>query len=456
MAMLTMLFQLPMPELGRIVKLVSYVVYVIFFSVTVIFAAIVTAGVTWASVIFLLAAVILFFWILMNLPLSFSTMPAEPEIAAAVDTGKPDETFAIESEGTGAVSPALTPKQRYLTIARIMVNKWNFWIDCFVLMFYAMMCVLSYYDGNKENPWWLFGFIWIFAALMQSLQQLGRIDFLPVSRKLIFGITMTPVIAAIIVGILFGLLAVAVNPENDRLINYYGGRLQIPKEFYEITDDGPPPVLASIWGEFHEPEAYPLYRGSRRYIYKPFDTGPGSSPRFIALQIDRALEAVHGIERDPLDRYEEIGEGSDAASSDCCAGVSRSTGMYSETRSRVFALAGIFSAAFYFLIISLQIRYGGRGGPRSPGNFIVPASIILILVIIAAVVIAGRAGICNTSFVEAVPSIYMRKIADTVPFSTAFLWTAFAAVCVAGYFMLQGAYKRFEAPLAQQARKKAF
>ncbi len=457
MAMLTMLLQLPSMELGHIVKLVPYVVYAIFISFVVVFATLITVGISIASWVFLLAAVILALWILMKLPPSFSIMPVEPDPA----TQDPEDPVAASEQksaasGAAAVSPALTPFRLYFTIAHTMVNRWSYWMDCVLLVFYSMMAVLSYYDGAKENPWWLLGFIWIFAALMQSVQMLNKIDSLPVSRRLLFGMTMTPIIFAMLLGMGFGFLTVTLQPDSKKLISYYDSSLQIPKEFYEITEEGPPPVLTSMWGEVHEPEAYPFFAGSDRYIYKPFDTGPESSPRFIALQIDRAAEAVHGIERDPLEKYGDLDDGSETAGSQWRDNITKSIGRSSDTRSRVFALAGILSAAFYSLVISLQIRYGGRSGPKSPGNFIVPAAVIIIFLIIISVVVAGRAGLCKPSFVEAVPSIYARGIVDALPFSTPVLWTVFAAVCVTGYFLLQSAFRRFEAPLAQQARKKAF
>ncbi len=55
MAMLTMLLQLPMLELGRITRLGSYAAYTGFIAAVVVFAAMVTVGVTWASWLFLLA-----------------------------------------------------------------------------------------------------------------------------------------------------------------------------------------------------------------------------------------------------------------------------------------------------------------------------------------------------------------------------------------------------------------
>ena len=111
--------------------------------------------------------------------------------------------------------------------------------------------------------------------------------------------------------------------------------------------------------------------------------------------------------------------------------------------------------AFYSVVIALQMRYGGRSGSKHPSNFIVPGVVIILLFIIISVVLAGRAGLCKPSFVEAVPSIYMRKASDVIPFSTGLLWAVFSVACAAGYLMLQSAYRRFEAPLAQASNRQS-
>lgn len=464
MALLTMLLQLPSLELARIVRMGSYVVYAIFVSFVVVFATILTIGVSWSSWVFLLAAVIIALWTLMNLPASFSSMPAEPDRAGTAEVEERVEATSntknstvsdnMESVHAAAVSPVLTPFRLHLNIARALINKWNFWLDCLMLVFYSLMVVSSYYNGSRDDPWWLFGFIWIFAAIFQSLPMLRKIDFLPVSRSRLFAIAMLPIIISILAGMGIGWLSVALQSGEHRLISYYDSQLQIPKEFYGLTEDGPPPVLTSIWGEFHEPESYPLYKGSRVHVYKPFDTGPESSPRFIALQIDRAAETIHGIVRDPLERYEDLDGGFIEAASGCCFKVMKSIGRNSDTRSRVFALAGILSVAFYSVVIALQLRYAGRSGKKL-SNFIVPGVVIILLLIIISVVLAGRAGLCKPSFVEAVPSIYMRKASDVIPFSTGLLWAVFIVACAAGYLVLQSAYRRFEAPLAQASNRQS-
>jgi hypothetical protein len=453
MAALLLLLQLPFMELGRAVKTVPFAVYAVFVSVVVVSAAVLTAGLPWAPWIFVLVAATSALWILIHLPASFSTMPLEPDVGGEIESSARKEAKTtdepVDVASSAAVSPAITPVRRQIMLARVLINKWNYWLDCLLLVFYALMTVSAYYDVSRDNPWWLFGYIWIFAALMQSISRLKKIDFLPVKRSALFAMVMIPIITAIIIGAGIGRIALVAQPQEHRLISFYDGRLQIPLEFYELSTNGPPPALTSIWGEHLQPESHPLFEGSQIHIYRPYDTGPDSSPRFIALQIDRAVEAVHGIEHNPLDKYDDLDEEFLSAAGERSFTVRKSIGRNSETRSRVFALAGILSAAFYATIISLQIRFGGR---RRGWNFLVPASVILIMIVIGSIVLAGRAGLCNPSFVEAVPPILLRSAVEAIPLSTAALWTVFALVCVLGYLALQSAFSSFEASIAKTSK----
>jgi hypothetical protein len=110
----------------------------------------------------------------------------------------------------------------------------------------------------------------------------------------------------------------------------------------------------------------------------------------------------------------------------------------------MFAVLGITVSLFYFVLISLQIRYSQS---HKAAFFLVPGAVVLILLIIGSVVAADRAGLTDASFDEAIPLIAARKAAEAVPLSTPVMWILFAAVCVLGYFMLEAAYKRFEPPL---------
>ena len=97
-------------------------------------------------------------------------------------------------------------------------------------------------------------------------------------------------------------------------------------------------------------------------------------------------------------------------------------------------------------MILLQLRYYRATFLRRYYVLSAPAPVILIMLIAGLVVAMERAGLTNAKAVEAVPSIFMRKIAESIPLGTAVLWMIFFSVCAFGYFLLQSAFQKIEAP----------
>jgi hypothetical protein len=73
----------------------------------------------------------------------------------------------------------------------------------------------------------------------------------------------------------------------------------VPLRVYRVAWDGRPPAVTSPWGESRAAESIPIVRGGRAVIWNPFSAPEGSSARFVALQISRAVEAVYGASITP-------------------------------------------------------------------------------------------------------------------------------------------------------------
>jgi hypothetical protein len=321
-----------------------------------------------------------------------------------------------------------------------MMNSWNVWLMAGLMLLYSLIIVVSYYDGKKDNPYVLFMFVWIFTIIFHGVTRLYRMDHLPVGRRTLFAHAFLPIIIAGILGVASGRIIVATDDHGMSMVNFYRGTVQYPDEFYEISTDGPPAVLTSPWGETHRPRAHQLLKGSRIYVYRPYDCGSESSHRFIAYQIRRALEAVHG-----RDDYEVMGE-SDIER--CCRHgftVDASLGRGSDARSRAFAVGTIAAGILYTLIIWLQFRFGGRAASwHTPKHFVLAALGTVVLLFIA-VVVCGRLGYCEPRFVGALLPIMMRKTGEAIPLGTNALWAAAALVIAGGYLTVQSAFCRIEA-----------
>ncbi len=55
-----------------------------------------------------------------------------------------------------------------------------------------------------------------------------------------------------------------------------------------------PPMISAPWGEAHPAHCVPLVKGSPWLFYNPYSTPYGSSEKFVAWQISRAVAEVYG------------------------------------------------------------------------------------------------------------------------------------------------------------------
>lgn len=440
------LLQAPNLSLARQRRRADYVVYAVFMGLLLTVIAVPTVGmVPVAAALLLIAAVIaLRTWV--SLPPSFVTHPAEPEGASPSGT-----TGSPAPVATAARTPeerrAPSAGHRFLALARIIDNHWGNWINTLLLGFYVTLLIASYHNGEMDNPFALFIFIWVFASMQYGIQRLVAVDHLPISRRTLFAVVFAPSLAGAVLGIGGGILWTAAGHENARLVFYHHGSVDYPNEFLRISTDGPPQVLTSPWGETHAPKSVPIWRGSSIYVYKPYDSGPDSSPRFVRLQIDRALEAVNGLEPERLAARDDPAPEEPI---DCCARIPASIGKGSETRSRAWAVGGIAAFLFFSVVLYVQFRFGGRVGKWNPLGYLVPLVMVGILFVIGLVVAAGRLGFCEPWALEAVPAIACRRAAQALPLPTALLWLAAAAAGAAGIVSIGRAFARIEAPLARK------
>ena len=141
----------------------------------------------------------------------------------------------------------------------------------------------------------------LFITLPTRLGRLQVLDPLPISRPVMAAILVLPPFVALAVGYGAGLIGADRLGSQKELVDYrvWGRhpvpRLTVPGRLLEIAPAGAVPKTESPWGEAHQPLGRPLFRGSHSVLYSPYDAPPGSSLRFVALQISRAAEATYGV-----------------------------------------------------------------------------------------------------------------------------------------------------------------
>jgi len=162
----------------------------------------------------------------------------------------------------------------------------------------------------------------LLSFLPAQLLQIPRVDFLPISRRLVAGFLLIPPFLLLAVGLGAGAIGTSILERSQLQIqlgtsasslippyNTKAPMIRVPAEYCRISWNGTLPDGAAPWGESHPAWKYPLYVGSRITVFSPFSTPEGSSPRYIAFQLGRALEAIYGVSipyQEILDRHLDI------------------------------------------------------------------------------------------------------------------------------------------------------
>lgn len=131
------------------------------------------------------------------------------------------------------------------------------------------------------------------------VENLWRVDHLPVGRHVMLRWLILPSLAALLVGALAG-AALAPRPggetlvyENDPAEGHFG--LRVPVDVWEVAGGNPPEFVTAPWGENGAVAAVAVVQGAPLHLWKTYTTTEDASADFVAWQISRAAERVHGV-----------------------------------------------------------------------------------------------------------------------------------------------------------------
>ena len=147
----------------------------------------------------------------------------------------------------------------------------------------------------------------LLSVLPAQMPQLSCVDSLPVSRRRLAAFLFIPGFLILAAGLGAGAIGTSILEGSQLQIHLQTSAssfippyrtkvpmVRVPAQYCKISWVGDPQDVVSPWGESHPVWKYPLYSGSRIAVYSPFSTPEGSSPRYIAFQISRAIEAIYG------------------------------------------------------------------------------------------------------------------------------------------------------------------
>ncbi|MCP4574359.1 MAG: hypothetical protein GY838_18550 [bacterium] len=258
--------------------------------------------------------------ILAVLPMAWAAAPVLVTGAMAwrARAALPDVLTKAETRSDGSVAGPVGVHRRSGGAVHHMVLRQLFKWPATWILGLPMILLLGLVVGGVANraedaDFAQFFNIWItiyllVAFIMHFLENVGRVDHLPVSRGLLLRWLLLPGMVTVTVG---GLVGAAVDqldrePVESMVYDDADVGLRVPTDTWEVVWGDPPAAVTAPWGETVAPTSLEIVRGLPLGLWKPFTTDAGSSPDFVAWQIARAVSRTHGIEVEPdviRDRY---------------------------------------------------------------------------------------------------------------------------------------------------------
>lgn len=295
----------------------------------------------------------------------------------------------------------------------------------------------------------------LFAAILTRLGRLHTLDPLPVSRRRMFVVLVLPPVALFGLGFVATVLGIARFGAHVELVDYRSWndrqppRVIVPDALLAFATADDVPEIGAPWGEAHTPQASPVFWGSRHVLYSPYDAPPGSSKRFVALQISRAAEAAYGVHVP----YESIASSSLEEAADGRV-VPRGGQLHLRAvRDDLHPRAGIsylamllFSVVVSWLLVVALLFTGYRAVVQQRiRQLAVTVYIVLFVAGMLGITALMVKHVLHPAAMNAALAVAGRHL-DASPLGTIALWLAGSALTLATYGLAQRQFQRMEIP----------
>ena len=443
----TLLLQAPLPSLARIPVTSGQVVWtiVVLAGTPVLLAVAAEAG--WPGLTLLLAltsAVTL--WSYRSVPPVYSLVRFEPQPQDRADSAPP--------VADGPPSKLLLP----WTVARgVSAGAKELLAFPLILLFGIVLGggLFALESGSMRELRFLYlpmmTYI-LFALIGPRLGALHYVDALPISRRPLVATFVLPYFILTCAG--YGIGAILASDARSRLefVNFEEGdegyRVTVPLRVYALALDGRPLPVESPWGESHSPRALTPFGWSRAAAYSPYSAPPGSSARFVALQISRAAEAVYGASISPEtieERYLITREDGSV--------VPRGEGLtlrkdYPALKSKsgpMFPALVALAAVPWLLLIALLLRAYRAGIREWVRQTIVWGSLAVLLGFVVGKSIAEVFRVMQPWAIRALVEVPVMRLGQTAA-GTPAVWIVAGLLLAGAYLVVQSQFLRMEIP----------
>jgi len=442
------LFQVPDPGLYRIRGTRSFKWYVAAVTVCVLFYVMVTPKSWIYTLLPLVAAVVVVCLLYIRLPRVFKT--ANAERGEVTPSSSPPKTGEDHLTERWRMSSSAGRTWRLIRIIlRETVNSWSGWLTILLIAVTVWGLLAQYYAAFHSLNDYLILMLWIGLLMMRSMKGLARLDSYPLPRRLVFLVVLGVVAGAIGAGLTFGYVLHHSSGDPVTQVRGHNGKLRVPFEAWEIAWDGQPSEVVAPWGESSRPEGMYLFNaGTGICAYNPFEITKHSSPEFVAYQVDRAVERVHGIRAEIADKTGAPLDSSFVNNfKDEKYTIETSLFQKSELRLRTQAMIFTGWEILFALLVGVWWRRFRPAADILRTRWFVILFFSVPYTVLFGLMVLSTRGVISADAVLAMTMIALRSLAEWIPLGTGLLWTITALIGLASLWYVQRCYVEAEAPL---------
>lgn len=397
-------------------------------------------------------AVAAFAWTYRSLPRAFVIVPREPAVERAAVAAPPERA-----------GHDLRPTRRRVWLVTFR----SLWTGPKELGFYPFIVLFGLFFGNALSAWsgesetqdlrFLYvpmATYMLVAFVAPRLASLHRVDPLPIPRRVLLAGLFLPAVLALVASYGAGALVAARCGARTEYVDFAKGteggrwRVTVPLRAYEVTWDGRVPEIASPWGESHPAERLPLYRGSTAALWNPFSAPPGSSAKFVALQISRAAEAVYGaaIAPETIEArwIETLPDGTVAGRGDSLP-LRAEHPELSPRSGPLFPLILALTVTPWFLVSALLFRAYRPEIPEWVRQSIYWGGLFVIILLFLSQAVAMVADFAHPWLARALMEIPAWKLGRSAAATTS-AWIVAGAVVAVAYRLTESQFRRMAVP----------
>ena len=291
------------------------------------------------------------------------------------------------------------------------------------------------------------------AFVGPRLMHLHSLDALPISRRTICAALLLPYLLMVVAGYGAGAIVATGAEARTEYVDMQeteaGYTVTVPLRVHRIRGDGSAPPADSPWGESHVPQGMTLTGIGRAAAYSPYGAPPGSSERFVALQISRAVEHVYGASIPPdeiAERYLVMRDDGTVAPRDGHLTLRTDYPGLQVRSGPLFPMLTALAVVPWLLLAAVLFRAYRAAVAAWVRHVVFWGPLGLLLLLWIAISLGSVIGLAEVWVFRALIEIPLMKLGESAV-GTFAVWIAALAVTSGAYLVAEGQFRRMEIPV---------